>query len=113
MSLIDDFMCDLVLMERSTVSDKEGGTVSTWTEGNTIKGAITLDSSLSARIAEKDGLTSVYTITTDKSVTLRFHDVLKRSADGAIFRVTSKDKRTPKSAGLDMAQVSAEEWALD
>jgi hypothetical protein len=45
---------------------------------------------------------------------LDFHDVIMRIADGKIFRITSDgdDNKTPKSATLDMRQVSAEEWSL-
>jgi hypothetical protein len=37
-----------------------------------------------------------------------------RNSDGKIFRITSDgdDNHTPKSATLDMRQVSAEEWSL-
>jgi hypothetical protein len=38
--------------------------------------------------------------------------VFRRESDGKIFRVTSDgdDKKTPPSAGLDMRQVTAEEF---
>ena len=77
-------------------------------------GAITLDTSIEARVGEKQGVTSVYTITTDKSVVLEYHDVLRRLYDGKIFRITSDgdDKYTPDSATLNMRQVTAEEWSL-
>ena len=66
---------------------------------------------MEARIAEKQGVTALYTITTRKNVNLQYHDILKRSRDGKLFRVTSDgdDKATPGSAGLNMRQVSAEE----
>ena len=38
--------------------------------------------------------------------------MVRRASDGKIFRVTSDgdDKRTPRSAALNMRNVSAEEW---
>ena len=69
-------------------------------------------SELSAALAE--GVTGVYTVTTAKNVNLQFHDVFKRLSDGKVFRVKTDgdDKKTPKSAGLNMRQVRAEEWTV-
>ena len=60
------------------------------------------------------GLTSLYTITTKKAVTLQYHDIVKRVSDGKVFRVTSDgdDQKTPASATLDMRNVTAEEFDL-
>jgi hypothetical protein len=57
-------------------------------------------------------VTGLYTIITEKNINLQYHDVVKRLRDEKIFRVTSDgdDKRTPASAGLNMRNVSAEEW---
>lgn len=114
MSLLDDAMVDVVLLDRKTAPDGEGGVMNTWTEGASFKAAITFDSSMEARSAQKQGVTSLYTVTTRKSVKLGFHDVFKRRSDGKIFRVTSDgdDKYTPDSATLNMRQVTAEEWRL-
>lgn len=114
MSLLESMMENFVLLEKTRTADGEGGFVTTWTSGITILAVATLDSSTQARIAEHDGVTNLYTITTKKNITLDFHDVLKRISDGKIFRVTSdgEDKKTPAMARLDMRQVSAEEWEL-
>lgn len=76
--------------------------------------AITTDSTMQTKIAEAQGVTSVYTITTSRNVMLEFHDVIKRVQDGAILRVTSnaEDKVSPNYGTLDIAQVSAERWKL-
>lgn len=115
MSLLDEQMIDCIIMDKRTTPDGYGGHTTTWIEGATIKCAIVEDSSLQARIAEKQGVTSLYTITTRKNANLQFHDVLKRVSDGKIFRITSDgdDKHTPASANLDMRQVTAEEWQLN
>jgi hypothetical protein len=67
---------------------------------------------MQARIAEAQGVKSLYTITTTKNVNLQFHDVFKRVSDNKIFRVTSDgdDNKTPASASLNMRQVTAEEF---
>lgn len=114
MSLMDDFASACVLMDKRRVPDGEGGFLTTWTEGAKFMAAIVLNTSIEARIGEKQGMTSLYTVTTAKNAVLQYHDVFKRLYDGKTFRVTSDgdDKQTPNSATLNMAQVTAEEWGL-
>lgn len=114
MSLLSDAMENCVFQNKTISPDGYGGYVTTWTDGASFKAAIVFDTSIEARIADKQGVTSLYTVTTDKSFTLEYHDVFKRLSDGKIFRVTSDgdDKYTPNSASLNMRQVQAEEWAL-
>lgn len=114
MSLIDEAMTTVVLMEKTRQPDGEGGFITNWTEGAEFVAAITFDTSIEARTAMQQGVTSVYTVTTRKNVMLEYHDVFKRLSDGKIFRVTSDgdDKFTPESASLNMRQVTAEEWVL-
>ncbi len=114
MSLLDDFTSTCVMLDKKRVSDGEGGFITTWTEGAKFSAAVSLDTSIEARTAEKQGLTSVYTVLTGKNAILQYHDVFKRLYDGKVFRVTSDgdDKQTPKSAGLQKSYVTAEEYAL-
>ena len=115
MSLLQEAYESCVMMDKQTTPDGVGGVITTWVEGSPFNAAIVFDSSMQARVAEKQGVTSLYTITTDKSIVMRFHDVFKRVSDGKVFRVTSDgdDKKTPKSSTLNMRQVTAEEWHYD
>lgn len=115
MSLLLEAMEDCTIIDKKTVPDGRGGVITTWEDGAEIQAAIVLDSSMQARIAEAQGVKSLYTITTTKSIVLQFHDVLRRESDKKIFRVTSDgdDKHTPASAALNMRQVSAEEFNLN
>ena len=114
MSLIDAFKEPCVIMNKAKVSDGESGFKVEWQEGAGFDAAIVKDSSLEARIAEKEGLTNTYTVTTSPNAALEFHDVFKRVRDGQVFRVTSNgdDVRPPSVATFDFEQVSAEEWEL-
>lgn len=114
MSLLTDAMTACVFLDKTKVPDGEGGLTNTWKEGAEFDAAIVFDSSIEARTAEKDGVTSLYTITTKKSVKLEYHDLFRRLSDGKVFRVTSDgdDKQTPKSASFQVLQVSAEEWQI-
>lgn len=115
MSLLSDAMTDVVLMDKRREPDGEGGFLTEWVESVEFKAAITFDTSIESRIAEKQGVTSRYTVTTNKSAKLSYHDVIKRLSDDKIFRITSDgdDKQTPKSASFQVLQVTAEEWVLE
>lgn len=114
MSLLSQAYEDVVILEKKRTSDGEGGFITEWTEGVQFQAAITFDNSIQGRIAEKQGVTSRYTITTNKSAKLEFHDVIKRLRDNKIFRITSDgdDVQTPKSASFQFLQVTAEEWNI-
>lgn len=114
MSLIDAFKGPCVVMNKAKVPDGEGGFTTAWQEGAEFEAAVVKDTSLEARIAEKDGLANTYTVTTPAMAALEFHDVFKRRSDGKVFRVTSNgdDKRTPPAASFEFEQVGAEEWSL-
>ena len=114
MSLLTEAMENCILLDKTTAADGYGGYVTTWADGAEFQAAIVLDTSIEAKRAEKEGVTGLYTVTTSKALNLQYHDVFRRSSDGKIFRVTSDgdDKKTPPSAGLNMRQVSAEEYTL-
>ena len=114
MSLLDTQMETFCYVNWAKVSDGEGGISVIWSDGAEFTANARHDNSTQGKIAEKMGVTSLYTITTKKDICLEYHDVIKRISDGKIFRVTSDgdDNKTPDSAMLNMRQVSAEEWRL-
>ena len=114
MSLIDTMKESCTLLNRITTSDGMGGYVQQWTDGISFDAAIVKDSSLQARLAEKQGVTEVYTVTVDKTMPLDYHDVFRRDSDGTTFRVTSNitDSKTPAVASFQFGQVTAERWVL-
>lgn len=114
MSLLSDALESCVMMDKRTEPDGYGGYTTAYTEGAEFKAAIVFDASMEARTANKQGVTSLYTVTTTRALTLEYHDVFKRIRDGKVFRVTSDgdDRFTPQSTALDMRQVTAEEFRL-
>lgn len=114
MSLLAEAMDTCTMLDKVTVDDGLGGYRRTWHDGVQFPAAVAFNSSIEARIADKQGVTSLYTVITKRSMTLEYHDVFRRETDGKIFRVTSDgdDQYTPQSAGLDMRAVTAEEWSL-
>lgn len=114
MMLYESMMEECVMMDKTTRPDGYGGIEPVWRDGAPFNAAIVLNTSMEARVGEKQGVTALYTITTSKGVNLQYHEVIRRVRDNKIFRVTSDgdDKHTPPIGTLDMRQVSAEEWTL-
>ena len=114
MSLLTEAMDECTLLNKQTIPDDYGGYKTVWTQGATFYAAIDFDTSIEARVADKQGVTSLYTVYTDKSLRLDYHDVFIRVGDGKVFRVTSDgdDQYTPASASLNLRVVTAEEWSL-
>lgn len=112
MSLLSESYEKCVIMNKTTSEDGYGGYVTTWNDGPEFGAAISLNTSIEARVAEVQGVTALYTVTTGRELNLQYHDVFRRLEDGKIFRVKSDgdDNKTPKGAGLNMRQVTAEEW---
>ena len=114
MSLLSEAMEACEMIDKRTVEDGYGGFITQWVSGAGFSAAIVLDDSIQAQQAMSQGVTGVYTVTTEKPINLQYRDVFRRVRDGKIFRVTTDgdDKKTPDSAGLNMRQVRAEEWQL-
>lgn len=115
MSLLTEAMDNCILLNKQTTADGYGGYITTYVDGVEFLAAVAFDTSIEARTADKQGVTSLYTVTTSRAITLEYHDVFRRKKDGKIFRVTSDgdDKCTPQSATLDMRVVTAEEWSIN
>lgn len=115
MSLLEEAMQKCVMLNESSSDDGYGGTNDSYTEGIEFDAAIVLKSSVEKTTAQALNVTSEYVVTTNKDVMLSFHQCFKRKKDSKVFRVTSDgdDVFTPKSAHLNMRQVTAEEWKVD
>ena len=112
--MLEDFFIPIVYVERRSRPDGMGGFIEEYVEGVEFKGGITTDQSINGRIAEQQGVKSVYTVTTRKNVPLKYGDILMRKSDNECFRVTSKDNdmSSPRISNLNMHQVTAESFTL-
>ena len=112
--LLDGFEKCAMLTKTGKRPDGEGGFIYYWESGEEFTAAFDFQASMQAKVAEKQGVTGLWNILVKRENRLEFHNVFKRLSDGQVFRVTSKDdKSTPKSAGLDLRLISAEEWTLE
>ena len=89
MSLLDDFARPCVLLDKSRVPDGESGYITTWTEGAEFYNYQALDTSMEARRAEKEGVTSVYSVLVQQSVPIEYNDFFRDKTTGETYRVTS------------------------
>lgn len=114
MSLLDDFARTCILMEKTRTPDGAGGYNVVWTEGAEFKNYQALDTSMEARRAEKEGVTSVYSALVDKAVPIEYGDYFKDTDTGETYRVTSnpEDKQAPRSATMQLKYFTAERKAL-
>lgn len=114
MSLLDSAMETFCFVEKTRTPDNEGGFDYIWSEGAEFQANARFDSSMEAKIAQTQGVKSLYTITTRKNIALEHLEVIKRISDGKLFRITSngEDNKPPDSATLNMRQVSAEEFEI-
>lgn len=101
MSLLDDFARTCVLLEKTRKPDGEGGYTVEWADGAAFQNYQALDTSMEARRAEKEGVTSVYSALVDKAVPIEYGDYFRDAATGQTYRVTSdpSEKQAPRSAG--------------
>lgn len=114
MSLLDATKEKCVMIDRTTTADGYGGMIVSWVDGAEFEASIAFDSSMEAVTAQAAGATELYTVLTSRAINLQYHDVFRRKSDNKIFRVTTDgdDDKTPKTAGLNLRKVRAEEWAL-
>ena len=112
--ILDDFGKICVFKEKTRTTDGEGGYYIDWTDGAEFTAYQSLDTSMEARTAEKQGVTSVYSALVDKDVPIEYGDYFKEKESGTIYRVTSHpyDKQAPKSASFTLKFFTAERAVL-
>lgn len=114
MSLLDEFARTCVLMEKTRKPDGAGGYITTWAEGIEFINHQARDTSMEARRAEQEGVTSVYSALVDKAVPVEYGDYFKEKETGAVYRVTSRpeEKQAPKSASFALKYFTSERTEL-
>lgn len=100
-------------MEKTRTPDGAGGYITTWTEGAEFLNYQALDTSMEARRAEKEGVTSLYSALVNRDVPIEYNDFFRDRDTGETYRVTSepKDKQAPKSASFALKYFTAERKA--
>lgn len=111
---VQNFEQSFYRMTPTTVDDGQGGRTRTFVQGAAVSVALFCDQSLEAQKALAQGITSIYTLNFDKSITLAYDEYIKRASDNAIFRITSKpdDNQTPSVTTLNRRTATAERTEL-
>ena len=113
-TLLDSMAETCTLLVKHPVQTPTGGYKTTWIDDTSFTAVIRKDESTEARIAEKQGVTELYTVVVQKGFPLDYHDVFRRTSDGNTYRVTSniQDRQTPASTAINIGSVTAERWDL-
>lgn len=113
-TLLDSMAEECTLLEKHTTQTPTGGYAQVWQDGVTFQAVIRKDETMQARVAEKQGVTELYTVVVQKGFPLNFPDVFRRHKDGNTYRVRSNiaDKETPERSGLRIGAVTAERWDI-
>lgn len=102
-----------VVLNRNLTSDGLGGQEYTIVEGLTFEGVLILNTSIEGQIAQKQGVTGIYTFAYPKNLTIPPKTILRRIKDGKIFRTTDNDGvPTPDMSTLDMKTTRLEDYTL-
>lgn len=104
---------EFVVLNRVLMPDGIGGQKYSIIEGLTFKALAILNISLQGEVAEKQGVTGIYTFAYPKNLTIPPRTILRRIEDGKIFRTTDKDGNpTPNISSLDMKVTRLEDYTL-
>lgn len=112
--MIEDFFGFWVCIEKHKVPDGLGGVENSYSEGVKFKGAATNSNSLQAKIAEQQGVKSIYKFVTNKSNALEYGDIIKKASSDFYLRITSNpEEGTPSDfLQVDTVEYSAERFTL-
>ena len=113
-TLLDSMTESCTMLTKRTVQTPTGGYKTKWEDGVTFQAVIRKDETMEARVAEKQGLTELYTVIVEKGFPLDYHDVFRRALDGNTYRIKSNipDKQTPAATRINIGSVTAERWDL-
>lgn len=114
MSLLEQFARPCVLLKKTSEPDREGGRKNVWKDGEPCSVCLALDTSMEARKAEKQGVTSLYSALTDWDAPIAYNDYFRDVGTGHTYRVTSEpsEKCSPGSASFALKSFTAERKEL-
>lgn len=107
---LEDFYEDFIFMDYVSVSDGLGGIRYEFQEGAPFRAAIRTLNSDEVEVAYRNGLHTIYRITSGLNVVLEQNDVVMRVKDRRYYRITSDslDNTTPDIAAVQQRHVTAE-----
>lgn len=111
LAIKDNFEIFKIIEER-IVPDGMGGFDTEWVDGADIMGYLSLQTSTEVRIAEQEGYTSIYVLTTEQTTPIDYRMVIRRQDDKKIFKLTSHPEKNPKTSNISFWHTTAERFEL-
>ena len=111
-------MKDYYILTRTRTSDGSGGSRTTYTKGNAVKGCLTsarVDTDMIVVVADAETATTSFVLFTNKSDIIPFDTIIMRSTDNKTYRVISDptDQASPDGAPIYLRMHVVEEFELD
>lgn len=115
MSLIESMMVPCTRMIRTAEEDGLFGRQSAYMPGEPFRAAILKQATAEGTRAEQPVLNEPYTVVLPAGVALEHHEIFRRDADGALFRVTGnpRDAEAPAQSTVQISKTTAERWEAD
>jgi hypothetical protein len=101
-----------IRVETARAPDGMGGAVETMQDGAEFSALCALKNTDNPYIAEQRAVNSIYTLWLSKDLDLKPLDIIRRAADGQLFRITSNpnDRAAPVKSNLNYKVCSAEKY---
>lgn len=112
MNLYETFYETCTVMNKSKVTDPEGGTINTWTPGAEIKAAFRELTPTQQIAAQQTVAQYTDTVVTPITVALDEQDIFQRPANGKYYRVLSAEQDTPQVASFKFHRYKVREMAV-
>lgn len=108
--MMESLAHDCTLLDRKRVPDGAGGWANEWIDSAEFRLYPSLDMSIQAKVAEQQGVTSVYTCLVEKALPIVLGDYFRDNTLNATFRVTTNpdEKATPGTASFSLKAFTAE-----
>lgn len=106
--MLADYLEPFLRLEVDARPDGLGGTVETRREGEPFRGGITHEPGAEIAVAGQRQLRLRTLLVHETSVGFRQGELVKRIADGAVFRIAGADVFTPERAAIRLGQAEVE-----
>ena len=113
-TLIQNIMDKCHLIDIVTSDDAYGSARKSYRVGASIDAAIIKNSTTEAIVAEKQGITEIFTVVTNSGSMLDYHSIIRRDSDKEYFIITSRevDSKAPAQSTVQISKVNAERWKV-
>lgn len=106
--MLADFFEDFLRLTRLSRPDGLGGTVEDWQEGDPFRGGVTAIPGGEIDVAGQREMRMQPVLVHETSVGFEHGDLVRRAADGAVYRIVGAPMATPAHAAVRFRQAAVE-----